>query len=240
MNTNCAGDSPIKIFVLEPNRVLRETFVRLLRKRTDLTVVGDRPDSTGALEQLVLLACDVLLVSSVETLRAIGQGTLASEGLGKAKVLMFGMDEDQETFLQAVRLGARGYLLKEASSAEIIAAVQGVAQGEAICAPRLCKWLFEYVAKGPLPRSGEVEQQGSPATELTCRQRQLMALVARGMTNKEIASSLRLSEFTVKNHIRRIMAHLHADSRHAAVDAIRLSGLLPSAEQNYDRAPSQS
>jgi len=240
VNTNCAGDSPIKIYVLEPNRVLRETFVRLLRKRTDLTIVGDSPDSTGALEQLALLPCDVLLVSSVETLRAIGQGTHAAEGLGKAKVLMFGMDEDQETFLQAVRLGARGYLLKEASSAEIIAAVKGVAQGEAICAPRLCKWLFEYVSKGPLPRSGEVEQQGSPAAELTCRQRQLMALVARGMTNKEIASSLRLSEFTVKNHIRRIMAHLHADSRHAAVDAIRMSGLLPSAEQNHVRAPSQT
>jgi len=240
VNTNCAGDSPIKIYLLEPNRVLRETFVRLLRKRTNLTVVGDRPDSTGALEQLVSLACDVLLVSSLETLRAIGQGTQASEGLAKTKVLMFGMDEDQETFLQAVRLGARGYLLKEASSTEIISAVQGVAQGEAICAPRLCKWLFEYVSKGPLPRSGEVAQQGSPATELTCRQRQLMALVARGMTNKEIASSLRLSEFTVKNHIRRIMAHLHADSRHAAVDAIRLSGLLPSAEHNYDRAPTQT
>jgi two-component system nitrate/nitrite response regulator NarL len=233
VNTNCASDSPTKIYVLEPNRMLRESFVRLLRKRTDLTVVGDRPDGPEALEQLTMLACDVLLVSSLETLRAIGQGIKASEVLGKTKVLMFGMDEDAETFLQAVRLGACGYLLKEASSTEIIAAVQGVAQGEAVCAPKLCKWLFEYVSKGAPHRSGEVEQRGGPATALSCRQRQLMALVARGMTNKEIASSLRLSEFTVRNRIRRIMAHLQADSRHAAVDAIRLSGLFLSAEENH-------
>ena len=226
MNTNGAGDSPIKIYVLEPNRVLRETFVRLLRKRTDLTVVGDRADGAEALEQLTMLACDVLLISSLETLRAIGQGTRAFEGSRNAKILMFGMDGDPETFLQAVRLGARGYLLKEASATEIIAAVQDVARGEAICAAKLCKWLFEYVSKGALHRSGEGEQQGGPATALTCRQRQLMTLVARGMTNKEIASSLRLSEFTVKNHIRRIMAHLRADSRHAAVDAMRVSGVI--------------
>ena len=79
MNTNGAGESPIKIYVLEPNRVLRETFVRLLRKRTDLTVVGDGPDSTGALEQLTLVACDVLLVSSLDTLRVISHGIQASE-----------------------------------------------------------------------------------------------------------------------------------------------------------------
>jgi DNA-binding NarL/FixJ family response regulator len=71
-----------------------------------------------------------------------------------------------------------------------------------------------------------VEPRGRPANDLTCRQRQLMALVAKGMTNKEIASSLQLSEFTVKNHIRRVMSHLQADSRHAAVDVIRTGGLF--------------
>jgi DNA-binding NarL/FixJ family response regulator len=240
VNSNGAGDSPIKIYVLESNRVVREAFVRLLRKRTDLTVVGDRVDDTEALEQLAMLACDVLLISSLETLRAIGQGTRASEGFRKTKILMFGMGEDPATFLQAVRLGARGYLLKEASAAEIIAAVQDVARGEAICAAKLCKWLFEYVSKGVLHRSGQGEQQGGPATALTCRQRQLMALVARGMTNKEIASSLRLSEFTVKNHIRRIMAHLHTDSLHATVDAMRLSGLFPIDPENRSGTSSQT
>lgn len=240
MNTNGAGDSAIKIYVLEPNRVLRETFVRLLRKRTDLTVVGDRADDTEALEQLMMLACDVLLISSLETLRAIGQGARASEGFRKTKILMFGMDEDPETFLHAVRLGVRGYLLKEASATEIIAAVQDVARGEAICASRLCKWLFEYASKGAPPRTEEQVQRGGPATELTCRQRQLMALVARGMTNKEIASSLRLSEFTVKNHIRRIMTHLRADSRHAAVDAMRMSGVIPIDAESRAGSSSQT
>ncbi len=125
---------------------------------------------------------------------------------------------------QAVSLGACGYLLNEASSTEVIAAVRSVAQGEAICPPVLCKCLFDHLAKKLFVTS--VAETGRSAThDLTYRQRQLMALAAKGMTNKEIAASLRLSEFTVKNHIRRIMAHLQADSRHAAVDAIRTGGL---------------
>jgi DNA-binding NarL/FixJ family response regulator len=118
---------------------------------------------------------------------------------------------------------------------ELIAAVQGVARGEAICPPKLCKSLFEYVSSKSLVHSGRVEQRGRPADDLTCRQRQLMTLVAKGMTNKEIAASLRLSEFTVRNHIHRIMGHLQADSRHAAVDAIRTAGLFLSAEGHHAR-----
>jgi DNA-binding NarL/FixJ family response regulator len=151
------------------------------------------------------------------------------ESLRQIKFVLFAMKEDPECFLQAVRLGACGYLLNEASSTEIIAAVQGVGQGEAICPPKLCMSLFDYLSKRFFLTSEKAEMLTRPANDLTCRQRQLMALVAKGMTNKEIASSLRLSEFTVKNHIRRIMAHLQADSRHAAVDAIRTGGLFLSA-----------
>ncbi len=224
---NFEGEPLIKIFVLEPNRMLRETFVQLLRKRSGLTVVGDSADSSGAIKQLATLVCDVLLLSSLNSLRAIALGNEGNGLLKNVSAVMFGMDEDQETFLQAVRLGARGYLLKDASSTEIIAAVHGVARGQASCAPHLCRLLFEYVANSASYHGEEAASHGSPANELTCRQRQLMALVAKGMTNKEIASSLRLSEFTVKNHIHRVMAHLQANSRHAAVDAIRMHGLFP-------------
>ena len=229
---NSASELPTRIYVLEPNRMLRETFVQLLRKRAGLTVIGDSADSTGAAQQLAANACDVLLLSSLKALREVGLGNEANGCLKNTRAVMFGMNDDQETFFQALRAGARGYLLKDASSTEIIAAVQAVARGDASCTPKLCRLLFEYVAKGPPHRSEEAEQQGSPANELTCRQRQLMALVAKGMTNREIASSLRLSEFTVKNRIHRIMTHLQADSRHSAVDVIRMSGLFLSAEEH--------
>ncbi len=223
---NSATEAPIKIHVLEPNRMLRETFVQLLRKRTGLAVVGHSADSAGALEHLDVVACDVLLLSSLHALRAIVFGAEASGHPHKIKPVMFGMDDDQQTFLQVVRLGARGYLLKDASSTEIIAAIQGVARGEASCNPKLCMQLFEYVANRALPPPEASRPHVNPANELTCRQRQLMALVAKGMTNKEIALSLRLSEFTVKNHIHRVMTHLQAASRHAAVDEIRMRGLF--------------
>ena len=89
--------------------------------------------------------------------------------------------------------------------------------------------LFDYLSKRFFLTSEKAETRVRPANDLTCRQRQLMALVAKGMTNKEIASSLLLSEFTIKNHLRRIMAHLQADSRHTAVDLIRTGGLSLSA-----------
>jgi DNA-binding NarL/FixJ family response regulator len=229
VNTNSASESPIRIYVLEQNRLLREAFVQLLRKRSSLTVVGDSDDCSEAYEKLTVLQCDVLLLNSLEILQAIRQKAETAECLKQTKLLMFGMKEDPEYFLQAVRLGACGYLLNEASSTEIIAAVRGVAQGEAICPPKLCNSLFDHLSKRLSLNSGQVEPRGRSANDLTCRQRQLMALVAKGMTNKEIASNLQLSEFTVKNHIRRVMSHLQANSRHAAVDVIRTGGLFLSA-----------
>jgi DNA-binding NarL/FixJ family response regulator len=229
VNTNRASESPIGIYVLEQNRLLRQGLVQLLRKRPGLTLVGDNNDCTGAFGELAVIRCDVLILSSLETLQAIRQKSESVESLRQIKFVLFAMKEDPECFLQAVRLGACGYLLNEASSPEIIAAVQGVGQGEAICPPKLCMSLFDYLSKRFFPTSEKAETRGRLANDLTCRQRQLMALVAKGMTNKEIASSLQLSEFTIKNLLRRIMAHLQADNRHAAVDLIRTGGLSLSA-----------
>jgi len=226
---NCAAESSISIYLLVQNRLMLDVFMRLFRKRTGFTVVGESHYITEALDELAGRPCDVMLLHSLEALRSVGQWVETEGGLRKIKVVLFGMDEDPEYFLQAVRLGVCGYLLNDASLVEMIAAVRAVAQGEAICPPKLCKTLFECVSRGSLPQSEKVKQRCHAASGLTCRQRQLMQLVAKGMTNKEIAASLRLSEFTVKNHIYRVMTHLQADSRHQAVDVIRTGGLFLSA-----------
>ncbi|HET8922770.1 MAG TPA: response regulator transcription factor, partial [Candidatus Acidoferrum sp.] len=141
----------------------------------------------------------------------------------------FGMDEDPQTFLKAVRFGVSGYVVKDASAAEIIAAVRAVAQGEAVCPPKLCMTLFQHVAREFRKQPGITDREARIKFGLTHRQNQLVALVATGLTNKEIAATLNLSEFTVKNHLRRIMKQVDADSRYEAVDMIRASGFLPSA-----------
>jgi DNA-binding NarL/FixJ family response regulator len=226
---NCAAESSISIYLLVQNRLVLDVFMRLFRKRTGFTVVGDSNDVAEALAELAGRPCDVLLLHSLEALRSVGQWVETAGELRKIKVVLFGMEEDPEYFLQAVRLGVCGYLLNDASLVEMIAAVRAVAQGEAICPAKLCKTLFDYVSRVSRPQSEKVKPRRHAASGLTCRQRQLMQLVAKGMTNKEIAASLQLSEFTIKNHIHRIMAHLQADSRHQAVDLIRTGGLMLSA-----------
>ena len=226
---NCPSEIPINIYLVVSNRLVCDVLLRVFRKRSGLTVVGASYDSTEAFEKLAASPCDVLLLDSLETLRAVQQMAEADEGLRNMKVMLFGMEEEPERFLKAVRLGASGYLLNDVSATELIAAVRRIAHGEAICPPKLSKSLFDYVAKGILPNLPKEQQPLHPASGLTCRQRQLMALVAKGMTNKEIAARLQLSEFTVKNHIRRVMSRLRAGSRHQAVDAIRTGGLFLSA-----------
>lgn len=225
MNANSTTESPIRIYLFAQNRLVREVIVRMLRKRADFAVVGANHDATQAIEELALAVFDVLLIDSLDALRAIGQKPDVAENLRKAKIVLFGMEEDPEPFLEAVRLGISGYLPNETSATQMIATVKNVMQGEAICPPKLCKSLFEHFAKGFLPNSGKEVQDCHSVSDLTYRQRQLMALVAKGMTNKEIALTLHLSQFTVKNHIRRVMAHLRVDTRHHAVDVIRTSAL---------------
>ena len=146
------------------------------------------------------------------------------ESVPHIRVVLFGMDEDADIFLQAVRLGVNGYVLKSASSSELIDAVRAVAQGEAVCPSKFCKVLFQAISSEATQRTAIAEQRAGMRFELTQRQRQLMSLVAMGLSNKEIAANLNLSEFTVKNHIYRVMKQVDAQNRHEAVTLIRAGG----------------
>jgi DNA-binding NarL/FixJ family response regulator len=144
----------------------------------------------------------------------------------EVKLLLFGMDNDPDTFLRAVHLGICGYLLKEASAAEIVAAVRAAARGEATCPPSLCMTLIQYLSKKKYEKLEPSEATTCAQKSLTPRQLQLLRLVAEGLTNKEIAANLNLSQFTVKNHLRRVMRQVEATSRYDAVDVVRASGHL--------------
>lgn len=218
-----ACTSTIRVFLLVENRFLRESLARLFRKRSELFVTGQASPSEPDSFSELLNQCDVLVgdcfVPGSLRLALSGGGNAESS----ARVVLIGMRADEEHFLAAVRAGISGYLLADATAAEVVSAVRAVFRGEAVCPQRLCSTLFNCVAQS----TRSVASQNTPTRlDLTLRQQQLLALVAKGLTNKEIASHLNLSEFTVRNHIHRIMKHLDADSRAQAVETIRAYGHL--------------
>ena len=209
------------------NRLLRETLVRLLQKRAGIRIAGESRSFETASEQIVKSQCDVLLLDSPGTAQAAPLIQGLCEEAPEIKTVLFGMDENTDSFLKAVQLGVRGYLLKDASSAEIISAVRGVADGEAVCPPKLCLALFHCVKQERQYKPEMADQLAFAKFGMTYRQRQLITLVARGLTTKEIAAKLNLSQYTVKNHMYRIMKQMAVRSRYEVVDRVRASGNYP-------------
>ncbi len=213
--------SSIRVFLLVENRLLREALVRLFRKRPDLFVVGQTSLADEALRLPLGTESDVLVGDGF-----LPGGTLSilSANGGPppgCKILLVGMESDEEQFLASVRSGVAGYLLRDASASDVVTAVRAVYRGEAVCPPQMCSALFRFVAR----TTRDLPLRNSAAKpDLTLRQQQLVTLVAKGLTNKEIASRLNLSEFTVRNHIHRILKQVDAGSRSEAVEAIRAFG----------------
>lgn len=210
-----------RLFLVIENRLLREAITALLRKHSEFSIIDSIRYSAIAYKQASASGCDILLADQASA--AAFPSNFIGDLLRFApdrKVILFGMDDDAEIFLQAVRSGVSGYLLAEASADEVIAAVRKVMAGDAVCPPWLCHYLFQFVARTTREGSMILNQRLCVKLGLTARQQQLVALLARGFTNKEIAESMGLSEFTVKNHVHRIMRQLNADSRYAAVQTV--------------------
>jgi len=217
----------MRVYLVIENRLTREALARLFQKQSNMSVVGQSPshETSRRHRHIVNSGCAILIVDFLETVSLLDLEDDARDH-SKFKIILFGMEEEPESFLHAVSLGICGYLLKDASSAEIVSAVRGVARGEAVCSNRLCMVLFERVCQDHRQRSGLADDEAGLKLGLTFRQRQLVSLIAKGMSNKEIASNLNLSECTVKNHVYRIMKHVEAESRQDAVDLIRWRGYL--------------
>jgi len=211
--------SLIRVFLLIENRLLREALTRLLRKRSDILIVGQ--GNQDEITPRVLLETDsAILALDFAEARWLPERFFSDHPYPvsrRFKALLVGMECDQRQFLNAVRAGASGYMLKDASAGEVVAAIRAIVRGEAICPPRLCRVLFHMVSQ--MPDLNATEPACAPPI-LTLRQRQLIGLVAKGLTNKEIAAQLNLSEFTVRNHIHRILKQADVRTRREAVQAL--------------------
>lgn len=216
---------PVELYVLMEDRILREALARMFRRRSEFRVVGHSGYSDAALALILRVQCHVVLSSRLTMASSppevITQIVAASP---RTEIVLLDMEQDESSFLRAVQWGIAGYVLREASMADVLVAVRGVARGEAVCPPKLCRALFRLMAQEARVTPMIVNQRMGRKLGLTSRQQQLMSLVAQGKTNKEIAKELNLSEFTVKNHMYRIMKQVGANSRFEAIENIRANG----------------
>ena len=216
----------LQVYLLAENRLFREALSRILNKRNDIRVVGAASFSNLLLEAVAELRPDILL-SDAGALSG-PQSTFLPQLrklLPQLKVIMIGMDADEESFLRSVRQGAVGYVLKDASATEVATAVRAVINNEAFCPPSLLLTLFSAVSN---PRMSDSIALVKRKLGLSRREQQLTRMIGEGLTNKEIASQLNLSEFTVRNHIHRILKQVDAASRSEAVQTIRSYGYMVS------------
>ena len=214
----------IHVYLLSENRLLRETLTRFINKKSNVRVVGASAFSSLAIDQIIAATPDVLLSDTAD--HALSDLQVIPEvlkAIPRVKVVMFGMETDKQTFLRSVQQGVMGYVLKDASTAEVLEAIRAVSNQEAVCPVSLQRCLFEFVAgrSEPMPSFHIKRHLG-----LSRREQQLVQMIGRGLTNKEIASQLNLSEQTIKNHVHSMLGKLGATDRLAVVELCRQHGLV--------------
>lgn len=215
--------SQVGVYIISANRLLRESLARILNKRADLWALPAPDINTSNVKAIQDSTAKIILFDSAT-------GILSDEEpiqeffshSSRWKFIFLGIEEDERLFLETVRRGVTGFLLKDASAVDVVAAVRAVAQGEVVCPPRLTRFLFHYVERQATEMpSGRVRSQ----VGLTRREQQLVPLMARGLTNKEIAAHFNLSEQTVKNHIHNILHKVGAEDRLSVLEACRMQSL---------------
>jgi DNA-binding NarL/FixJ family response regulator len=213
----------VSVCILSDNRLFRESLGRILSKRADLEITTSTGISEIALAEIIRAPVDVVVLDSLNfpILRAAFLKAQADQ-CHPPKILLVAMEEDQQLFLRAVRAGALGFIPKDASALDVVAAVRSVAGGEAVCPARFCKFLFDFVVKQAVELPKPCAKLPSV---LTRRERQLVPMIGRGLTNKEIAKELNLSEQTIKNHVHRILHKVGVQNRLAISTAVDAHGL---------------
>ncbi|MGR6741576.1 MULTISPECIES: response regulator transcription factor [Microbacterium] len=205
--------SPIRVLIVDDQQLIRLGFRMVLDAAEGIEVVGEADDGAAALRSVASSSPDVVLMDvrmpGVDGIEATAR--IRAEYPGVAVLVLTTFDLDEYAF-GALRAGAGGFLLKDARRDELVAAVRAVAAGEATLAPRITRRMIELVTATGLP----APQPVAPSS-LTAREADVLAAMARGLTNLEIAAELFLSESTVKTHVGRILTKLPARDRVHAV-----------------------
>jgi DNA-binding NarL/FixJ family response regulator len=204
----------IRVMLVDDHPVVREGLRGMLEAEPDLTVVGEAGSGEEAVAQASVVEADVILMDlRMRGLDGVGATEQILAGPATAKVVVLTTYETDADILRAVEAGASGYLLKDASRADLAGAIRAAARGETVLAPSVAGRLVNQVRR--------------PATQtLSAREVEVLALVAKGQTNAEIGRSLHISEATVKTHLLRSFGKLGVSDRTAAVTTAMAQGLL--------------
>jgi DNA-binding NarL/FixJ family response regulator len=210
----------IRVLVADDHAVVREGLRTFLALQDGIEVVGEAADGEAAVREAERLRPDVVLMDLVmPRLDGVGAMRELRRRLPGCRVIVLTSYADDDRLLPAIQAGAAGYLLKNAEPRELARAVRAAHAGEALLDPGVAARLMETLA---------VAAEPLPAERLTPREREVLALIVRGMANKRIALELGLSEKTVKAHVGHVLAKLGVSDRtQAALHAVRAGLVAP-------------
>jgi two-component system, NarL family, nitrate/nitrite response regulator NarL len=202
--------SAVRVLIVAAVRLYREGMSSCLDKRDELTVIGTAATCEAALDRAAALAPDIVLIDTatdrgVELVRALRDAT------PPVKTVLFAVENDDGAIIACAEAGAAGYLPSDASLDDVTATLVRAARGELLCPPMVAAALMRHVGAG-----AAVSRDHPALVGLTSREREVLALIDAGLSNKEIAVRLRIEVATVKNHVHHLLDKLKVTSRGAA------------------------
>ncbi|MCC7252136.1 response regulator transcription factor [Hyphomicrobium sp.] len=216
-----SAPDPIRVVIAEDHQVIRRAFAATLSLEPDITVVGEAADGVEAIEMVRAWRPDIVLMD-LQMPRGGGIAAIRRIVVERpdTQVIVLTTFDTDDLVLEAVAAGAQAYLLKDASEQEILATIRAVKRGESGLSPRVARTVLEGL-RNLQPASGKPGDD-PPTEPLTAREERILALVAEGLSNRNIAETVFLAEGTVKNYVSRIMEKLNVQSRtELAVKATR-------------------
>jgi len=204
----------IKVFLVDDHQVLLDGMVKLIEDHPYMNIIGAAKDGREALKQIQALQPDIVLMDiSMPNLNGLEATRLISEASPKTKIVILSMHENEEFLRRALKAGAVGYLLKDATADELFTAIEEAHQGNSYLSPSLSRKLIaDYLGTN---ERGQAETIEHP---LTGREREVLQLLSEGHSNQGIAKFLHLSPKTVATHRKKIMKKLHF---HRITDLVR-------------------
>jgi DNA-binding NarL/FixJ family response regulator len=216
------SDAPIRVLIVDDDELMRAGLKAVLSSDSGVRVVGEAGDGRAAVERARALRPEVVLMDvRMPDLDGIAATREVLGASPEVKVVILTTFEQDDYIFGALNAGASGFLLKRSGPEELLAAIHTVAAGDSLLSPSVTRTVIDRMARQPTPQIGS----GRLLDNLTPREREVLELMARGLSNGEIASELVIEESTVKTHVKRILMKLRLRDRIQAVIFAYESGL---------------